>query len=66
MILLILSSKTLEVWLLYIAAANNFLKYVNENWYIGSIKARSVITKYKTVPLIAIGIYELLEIFIFY
>jgi hypothetical protein len=32
---------------------------------MGSMRDKSLITKYKTVPLIEIGIYELLEIFIF-
>lgn len=45
MIKSILSSRSLDGMLFYIAPPNSFLKYFNENWYIGSIKAKSVITK---------------------
>jgi hypothetical protein len=48
------------------ATPKSFLKYFSENWYIGSISAKSVITKYRTVPLMAMGMYELREMLICY
>ena len=52
--------------LLAIEFSNSSMYASSENWYMGSMRDKSLITKYKTVPLIEIGIYELLEIFIFY
>ena len=38
------------------AALNNLVTAYKEYWYIGSIKAKSLITKYKMEPLKAIGL----------
>ena len=37
---------------------NNFIKNSNEYWYIGSINARSAITKYNTDPRLATPRYN--------
>lgn len=41
----ILSSKIVDRVLFSMATPKSFLKYFKENWYIGSIKAKSEITK---------------------
>jgi hypothetical protein len=63
---LILSSSCFDGVLFSMATPKSFLKYFSENWYIGSISAKSVITKYRTVPLMAMGMYELREMLICY
>lgn len=39
------------------AVLKSLLTYVNEYWYIGSIPAKSAMTKYKIAPLIATLLY---------
>ena len=49
-----------------IAVLNNLLTYLSEYWYIGSIPARSAITKYKIDPQIATLLYWFLVSLISY